>query len=204
MTPFQYLVVALAAYLIGSFSSGIVLAAIKGRDIRKEGSKSSGATNVTRVMGLGYGLLTFLGDFIKASLAVWVGVLICGYPGAMVAGIYAVAGHNWPVYYQFRGGKGIVCSVAVLIWMSPVEALVASALAVLVIALTRFVSLGSLTMVGVSTLLILIFKPFVPLGAWALILLLLAVYQHRTNIMRLLRGEENKLDLKKKPPVKPS
>jgi len=78
MTPFQYLAVALAAYLIGSFSSGIVLAAIKGRDIRKEGSKSSGATNVTRVMGLGYGLLTFLGDFIKASLAVWVGVLMCG------------------------------------------------------------------------------------------------------------------------------
>ena len=198
MTPFQYLSVALIAYLVGSFSSGIVLSAFKGRDIRKEGSKSTGATNVTRVMGVGYGLLTFLGDFIKASLAVWVGVLICGYPGAMVAGIYVVVGHNWPVYYQFRGGKGIVCSIAVLLLVCPVEALIAGALAILVIALTRYVSLGSLTMVGVSAVLILIFKPFVPHGAWALILLVLAVYQHRANIARLMRGEENKLNLKRK------
>lgn len=197
MTPFQYLSVALIAYLIGSFSSGIVLSAFKGRDIRKEGSRSTGATNVTRVMGVGYGLLTFLGDFIKASLAVWVGVLICGYPGAMVAGIYVVVGHNWPIYYQFRGGKGIVCSIAVLLLVCPVEALIAGALAILVIALTRYVSLGSLTMVGVSAILILIFKPFVPHSAWALILLVLAVYQHRTNIAQLLRGEENKLNLKR-------
>lgn len=197
MTPLEYLLVAVIAYLLGSFSFGIYLSALKGKDIRAEGSKSAGATNVTRVLGLKFGLLTFLGDFIKASLAVLIGRLLAGQGGMLAAALFAVAGHNWPIYYRFKGGKGIVCSVAVLLWVCPPEAAIAGALALLAITLTKYVSLGSLVMVGGSSLLIIIFRPFIPLGAWSLILVMLAVWQHRANIRRLLRGEESKLKLKK-------
>jgi glycerol-3-phosphate acyltransferase PlsY len=197
MTPLQYLLIAVIAYLLGSFSFGIYLSAMRGKDIRAEGSKSSGATNVTRVLGIKFGLLTFLGDFVKATLAVLIGNMIAGQAGMQAAGIFAVVGHNWPVYYRFKGGKGIVCSVAVLLWVCPPEAAVASALAVITIILTKYVSLGSLVMVGVSSMLIIVSRPFIPLGAWSLILILLAIWQHRANIRRLIRGEESKLKLKK-------
>lgn len=197
MNPFQYLVIGVIAYLIGSFSTGIILSGTRGKDIRKEGSKSAGATNVTRVLGLGYGVLTLLGDFLKATLAVFIGRWIAGDSGAMTAGIYVIVGHNWPVYYQFRGGKGIACSIAVLFWLCPVETLIGIGCAIASIALTRFVSVGSLVLLSVSTIAILINRPFFPLGIWAILITALAYFQHRTNIHRLIQGKENKLNLKK-------
>ncbi|HSK69706.1 MAG TPA: glycerol-3-phosphate 1-O-acyltransferase PlsY [Candidatus Limnocylindria bacterium] len=190
----QYLLVIVSAYLIGSFSTGITLSRLQGRDIRREGSRSSGATNVTRVLGLGYGLLTFLGDFLKAALAVLLGRLIGGMPGMLAAGLFAVIGHNWPVYYKFKGGKGVVCSIAVLLLTFPVPALIAGGAAILSIVLTRYVSVGSLIFVGLSALLILFTRGFLPYGLWALVLFALAAYQHRANISRLLRGQENKFE----------
>ena len=200
MTVPQYLIVALIAYLIGSVSSGIIISTFKGRDVRNEGSKSAGATNVTRVLGLSYGMLTFLGDFAKAALAVLAGWLIARMNGAMVAAVFCVIGHNWPVYYNFKGGKGIVCSVAVVILLCPLEGLIAGAAAILVIWASRYVSLGSLTYLAVSTLLIMLIKGPVPLGWWALILLVMGLFQHRSNIQRLLNGTENKFSPKQKAP----
>ena len=198
MTIPQYLMVALISYLIGSVSSGIIISTFKGRDIRNEGSKSAGATNVTRVLGLSHGMLTFLGDFAKASLAVLAGHLIAGQKGAMVAAVFCVIGHNWPLYYTFKGGKGIVCSVAVVILLCPLEGLIAGAAAILVIWWTRYVSLGSLTYLAVGTLLIMLIKGPYPLGWWALILLVMGIFQHRSNIQRLLAGTENKFSPKQK------
>lgn len=200
MTVPQYLMVALIAYLIGSVSSGIIISTFKGRDVRNEGSKSAGATNVTRVLGISYGMLTFLGDFAKAALAVLAGYLIAWMNGAMVAAVFCVIGHNWPVYYNFKGGKGIVCSVAVVILLCPLEGLIAGAAAILVIWASRYVSLGSLTYLAVSTLLIMLFRGPYPLGWWALILLVMGIFQHRSNIQRLLSGTENKFSPKRKPP----
>lgn len=197
MTPFQYILIGIIAYLIGSFSTGIVLSGTRGTDIRKEGSKSAGATNVTRVLGLGYGVLTLLGDFAKATLAVYIGRFIAGESGAMAAGIYAIVGHNWPVYYQFRGGKGIACSIAVLFWLCPIETLIGIACAIVSIAVTKFVSVGSLVLLSVSTIAILINRPLFPLGIWALLITALAYYQHRTNLRRLIQGKENRLSFKK-------
>lgn len=196
MSILKLIVIALISYLIGSFSPGIFFSALKGRDIRKEGSKSSGATNVTRVMGISYGLLTFISDITKAALALWLGWLISGKSGAMLAGIFTILGHNWPIYYGFKGGKGVACSVAILVIICPLEGLIACAAAVLVIALTRYVSLGSLTLLTVGTLLIIILRGFIPYGFWALLLMLLAFYQHRTNIERLLAGNENRFSFK--------
>lgn len=197
MTWTNIIIIAVLAYLIGSFSFGIFLSALQGKDIRKEGSKSSGATNVTRVMGLSLGMITFLGDFIKAVIAIWIGWLLEGTNGAMLAGVLAVVGHNWPVYYQFRGGKGVVCSVAVLLIICPLEGSIAAVLAVLVIWLTKYVSLGSLTYLFVASVMLLILRGFHPYGWWSLILLALGIFQHRTNIKRLLSGKENKLSFKK-------
>lgn len=194
-----FLLVALISYLVGSFSSGIVLSALKGKDVRKEGSGSSGATNVTRVLGPAFGLITFAADFLKACVALLLGYWIAGVNGALVASVFAVIGHNWPVYYRFQGGKGIVCSIAVLILMCPVEALIASAVTLVLIALTRYVSLGSLTALSLSFLLIVINRGFMPYGWWSLILLVLGVFQHRENIRRIIMGTENKLSFKRKP-----
>lgn len=200
MSPIQYVLAALVAYLIGSFSFGILISAAKGHDIRQEGSKSSGATNVSRVLGLSYGLVTFLADFLKAALALGAGALIAGTNGAMVASIFVVIGHNWPVYYQFKGGKGIVCSVAVVILMCPLEGLLAGLIAIGVIAAFKYVSLGSLTYLASATILLMAIRGPVPYGWWSLILLVLGVFQHRSNIVRLISGKENKFTMRKSKP----
>lgn len=197
MTPSQYGLIALISYLIGSFSFGIVISATKGRDIRQEGSKSSGATNVTRVLGFFYGVMTFLGDFIKAAAALGAGAMIAGRNGALVASVFVVIGHNWPVYYRFKGGKGVVCSVAVVLLLYPLEGIIASLSAIGVICLSRYVSLGSLTYLTVSTVLLMVLRGPIPHGFWAVILLVLGIFQHRSNIQRLLQGTENKLSLKR-------
>lgn len=197
----QYLLVALLSYLIGSFSFGIFISASKGQDVREKGSKSSGATNVSRVLGFGFGLLTFLGDFAKASLAIWIGQALGGMHGMLTAGLYAVIGHNWPIYYKFKGGKGIVCSVAVIAWVVPtvpLTGLIIGLISLLIIYLTRYVSVGSLSFLAISAVWVLITMSFHPYGIWSLILLGLGVYQHRTNIKRLMDGNENKIGAKKK------
>ena len=198
MSLAQFLLTALIAYLIGSFSSGIFVSALKGRDIRKEGSKSSDATNVTRVLGPSYGLVTFLGDFLKSALALGAGYVIAGLNGALAASVFTVIGHNWPIYYQFQGGKGIVCSVAVVLLICPAEAGIAGAATILIIWLTRYVSVGSLSFLALSALLLIIRRGMVPYGWWSLILLALGLFQHRSNIARLLNGTENKFSLKRK------
>lgn len=193
----EYFMIAALAYLIGSFSFGILISSLKGRDIRQEGSKSSGATNVTRVLGPAMGLLTFLGDFLKAALAIWVGYLIRGTQGALVASVFAVIGHNWPAYYQFRGGKGVVCSIAVVILMAPLEGIISGAIAIGIIWATKYVSLGSLGFMLSAAILLTILRGPLPYGVWALILLVLGIFQHRSNIQRLLEGKENKLSFKR-------
>ena len=197
MTLMQYQLIITAAYLIGSFSSGIHISSSQGRDIRSEGSGSSGATNVARVLGTRFGLLTFACDFLKTALAVGFGWLISGRAGTLAAGIFVVIGHNWPVYYHFRGGKGVVCSTAVLLILFPLEALAAGAAAILVIWLSRYVSLGSLVLLLASAALISIFRGFLPSGLWSVILLGLALFQHRSNVARLIQGRENKLSFKR-------
>ena len=107
-----------------------------------------------------------------------------------------VIGHNWPVYYNFKGGKGIVCSVVVIL-LCPLEGLLAGAAAILVIWWTRFVSLGSLTFLVVSTITLFITRGAFPYGWWAVILLVMGLFQHRSNISRLISGTENKFSPKR-------
>lgn len=189
----RYLLCAVIAYLLGSISTGILIAKQEGHDIRSEGSHNTGASNALRVLGLKGGALTFLGDFLKAALAVGLGLWIGGHYGGMIAGLFVVLGHNWPVFFGFQGGKGIACSTAVLLILYPWQGAVAAALCLIVIAIWRYISVGSLTMLAVFAVLILATQPFWPCGVWALILLALGVYRHRGNLVRLKNGTENKI-----------
>lgn len=117
-------------------------------NIRNEGSHNTGASNVLRVLGLKDGLITFVGDFAKAALACLIGNLLVPSAfgvegmGRIVAALFVVIGHNWPVFYHFQGGKGVACSTAVVLLIHFWCGLPSILLCVLVIALTRYISLG--------------------------------------------------------------
>ncbi len=194
----KYILCALIAYLLGSFSTGILVASRQGHDIRSEGSKNTGASNALRVLGLKGGAIVFLGDFIKASIAVGIGHLLLGLNGAMVAGLFVVLGHNWPVFFGFKGGKGIACSAAILVFTFFWQGLIAIVICLAVIYFTRYISLGSLTMLSVFFLLVSITAGFWPFGVWALALALLGFWRHRSNLQRLKNGTENKIGQKAK------
>ncbi len=184
-------------YALGCFSTGLLLSKRQKVDIRELGSKSSGATNMARILGPKLGLLTFFGDLCKAALAAALGYAIRGMDGALISGLFVVIGHNWPATYRFKGGKGVACSIGVMLVLMPLETLIAGVFAILAIALTKYVSLGSLVFLLVNAIIIPFTKSLWPVGLWAVLLFLIAAYRHRANIGRLVRGEENKFSLKK-------
>ena len=145
-----YLIVScILAYLIGSVSVGIIVSKVKkGPDLRKVGSGNTGASNVQRTMGWKYGLITFFGDGLKGILACVIAQLLTGsHYAALLAGLCCVIGHNWPVFFGFKGGKGVATTGGVMLFCAPVPALICIALAILLIALFRYISLGSLALV---------------------------------------------------------
>ena len=195
-----YLISGVAAYLLGSISSGILVSrAGNGPDLRKVGSGNTGATNVQRTMGWKWGLITFAGDCLKAVLACWIGRLVTGSPyGAMFGGLMVIIGHNWPVFFQFRGGKGVASSCGVMLFCFPLPAVICFAVTSALIAITRYVSLGSITMLTLYAILVSCFFSDGDLRIilWAVLLAAFCLYRHRPNIRRLIRGEENKLGQK--------
>jgi len=200
------LLIAILSYLLGCFSTGITISRAQGVDIRSKGSKNTGASNVLRVLGLKSGLVTFVGDFLKAALAVLIGhLLLPGETfgvmdfGKMLGGLFAVLGHNWPVFYGFKGGKGVACSAAVVFFVSPLWGIIAIVICLLVIAITRYISLGSMTLL----FLYMVFMCVNHWGEWVkclftVILFVLCVWRHRANLQRLLNGTENKIGQKAK------
>ncbi len=199
----KYALCCIAAYLLGSVSSGILISRSRGHNIRSEGSKNTGASNVLRSVGVVEGLLTFVCDFAKATAAVWIGRALLGQWGAMAAGIFVVIGHNWPLFFEFRGGKGIACSVAVLLFTYSWQGAAAIGLCLLLILLTRYISLGSLSLLTAFAVLVALTEGIWPAGAWAILLALLGYWRHRGNIRRILDGTEHRLTFKKKTPPAP-
>jgi len=193
--------IAAIGYLLGCFSTGITISRAQGVDIRSKGSKNTGASNVLRVLGVKSGVLTFVGDIVKAALACWIGYFILPGKvfgieryGMMLGGLFAVLGHNWPVFYGFKGGKGVACSAAVVFFVDVLCALPAIAICLIVIAVTRFISLGSMTLLFCY----MVFMCIAHWGEWAMclftvLLFVLCVWRHRANIKRLLNGTENKI-----------
>ena len=197
-----YLGVALISYFVGSFSFAIVLSALFGLpDPRQVGSKNPGATNMLRSGKKMVALLTLAGDAVKG----WICVFICqhliltdGLVGiAALAGFFAFLGHLYPIFFAFKGGKGVATALGVVVGLSPQAAGLTIVLFLLVVLICRYVSLGSMiSAVGAA-----IGMPFFGVDrvgqgfVWAMVLLL--IWRHRSNIKKLVTGQENKVFAKK-------
>ncbi|AIS52679.1 glycerol-3-phosphate acyltransferase PlsY [Thermoanaerobacter kivui] len=188
---------AIIAYLIGCINNAYIFTKYtRNIDIRNYGSGNAGATNVLRVLGYKAAAPVFALDVLKGVIAVLIGKYLIGNTGAMIAGIAVVCGHNWPVFLKFKGGKGIATSIGVIMTVSPILGLIALAIGVTVVVLTKYVSLGSITGTVTFVLLNAIFWDSTQIFIFSLILASLAIFQHRSNIKRLLTGTESKLGQK--------
>ncbi|AZK47160.1 glycerol-3-phosphate 1-O-acyltransferase PlsY [Paenibacillus lentus] len=187
------------SYLLGSVSFSVVLAkSLRGIDIRQHGSGNAGATNTLRVLGKGPAIMVLALDVLKGIAAVWIGRWLGGdYVWVpLLCGLAAIVGHNWPVYFRFRGGKGIATTIGVMASLFFFPALYAGIIAILSIVFTRYVSLGSLLFV-LLTPLFLVFSGQIGPYLWtSLIIFVFAFWRHRTNIVKLVQGKENKLGSK--------
>jgi glycerol-3-phosphate acyltransferase PlsY len=180
------------SYLIGAVPTGLLLVRLlKGEDIRKHGSGNIGTVNVLRVAGPATAAAVLVVDMLKGLVPVLLAARITTTPWLIVAcGLAAIAGHNWSVFLGFRGGKGIATSFGVLLGLSWVAAVVAAAVWVGVVAITRYASLGSL--MGVASVPLVLWRLRAPVEyvAFGIIAALFAIYRHRGNIQRLVTGTE--------------
>ncbi len=213
------LISAAVAYLIGSLDFAIILSKGLGKsDVREKGSGNAGATNVLRNHGVKMALATTVGDVGKASIAValaWFVIFpLCGAPmyalhGAYVAAVFVVLGHLFPVFFGFRGGKGVTTMFGAFVVIQPLIALGCFAAFVIIIAISKMVSLGA---ISAATLLSVVM--FIGHKYWAdppmtdlqigwftaavVIVSTLVIVKHKDNIKRLIKGEERKISFKKK------
>lgn len=202
--------IAIVSYLIGSINSAIIVGKIKssGDDIRNHGSGNAGATNALRTYGKSAAAFVVLGDCLKSAISCIIAIIVAYNTslgvenvklGIYAAGIGAVLGHNFPLYFGFKGGKGILVSVTALMFANWKIALVILIISILVMAITKYVSLGSVLGAVLFIVLPLIFETDnIPYLIFCIILAVLAIYKHKTNIVRLIKGEENKISGKKK------
>ncbi|MFT8708657.1 MAG: glycerol-3-phosphate 1-O-acyltransferase PlsY [Sporolactobacillus sp.] len=188
------------SYFIGAVSfSYLITKKIKKVDIRQTGSGNAGATNTQRILGTGPAIGVLLLDILKGIVCVAIARLLNIADWAIVlAGLAAVVGHDFPVYYGFKGGKGVATTIGVFFMIMPLQALIAGLLTLTIIALTRYVSLGSLVFLLLTPILGCFFGGYsVPVLAVMFIITALAFYQHRANINRLMHGKENKIGHRK-------
>jgi glycerol-3-phosphate acyltransferase PlsY len=197
------LTVALAliiSYLIGSISFSFIAGKLlKGIDIRKHGSGNAGATNTLRVIGKGPAITVLLLDVAKGVCAVWLGLWL-GDGNVWIpvlCGLLVIVGHNWPVFFGFKGGKGIATTIGVMATLCFWPALFAGIIAILAIIVTRYVSLGSLLFAGLTPVFLLLLGYSGPLLTASLVIAIFAFIRHRSNIVKLIQRKENKLGAKK-------
>ncbi len=187
-------------YLLGSISFSYLYGKLfKGIDIRNHGSGNAGATNTLRVLGKGPAILVLALDVLKAIFAVWIGKWLqqdeLWIP--VLCGVAAIIGHNWPIFFGFRGGKGIATTIGVMATLCFLPTLYAGLIAILAIVITRYVSLGSLLFTGLIPFFIWGMDRPMPYLTASIVICLFAFLRHRSNIMKLLQGKENKLGSKK-------
>lgn len=192
----------LLGYLLGSISGSLLLGRLRGVDIRRQGSGNAGGTNALRTQGFRFALGVIVIDVGKAALAAWAG----GYGiaderhalvVALLAGAAAAAGHVWPIYFGFRGGKGVAAVLGVLLVLWPTGALIMVVTALLVLGISGYVGLGSIVaglgLVPAAALIV----PEPHRGVWVVAAGVIAgfiLYTHRSNVQRLRAGTENRFE----------
>ena len=219
------LLASLAGYLLGSINSAIIVSKIFFHDdVRNHGSGNAGLTNTLRTYGLKAAGLTLLGDVLKTVLAIFIGAVLGGFcyfrgisfgkmwgdmPMAYLAGFFSIIGHILPVYYGFKGGKGVLCTAAMALVLTPIEFLILITLFVIIVATSKYVSLGSITVAFFYPITVAAHVKIVSGvsnaldGTVALITILIAliiIFCHRQNIVRISKGTERKLSFGKKKP----
>ena len=200
----------LLAYLIGGIPTSFIAGKLKGIDITKHGSGNSGATNALRVLGTKIGVTVMLLDAFKGIVAILVGRWILSLLSIEVTQIYditlgvtAILGHVFSIYLKFKGGKGVATAAGVYGLLSPITLLIALAAFIIVVAVTRYVSLGSIIaaiVLVISQLVMNYLSNFEQLSILILTIFvaLFIILKHKQNISRLIKGNENKLVFKKK------
>ncbi len=213
MIFFSCLIASLIGYFLGSCNSSIIVVKLlKGKDIREYGSNNAGLTNTLRCFGKGCALLTLIGDLTKGVVAVLLSRLICSLMNAginggdihyigYIAGFFAILGHIFPIYYGFRGGKGVLVGVSIFIVTDPPVFLILILIFIFILVISKYVSLSSIISAGLAPFITFVFHGLIydePLKyalLYSILSLLMSsviIYMHKSNIERLKNGVENK------------
>ena len=196
----RYILCAVLGYLLGSFSASILISKyIFRRDVRKSGSGNAGAANTARVFGIGAGLLTLGGDFLKCLIAMLLTRALAGEIGMCVGGMTCMLGHCFPLYFHFRGGKAVATGAAVALLIDWRVLAIALAVYLLAAVLFRFASLASLCAAAAIPVVSLILSVSTPKLVLAVFTFVLVAVMHRGNIARLLAGTEPKFSFGTRP-----
>lgn len=204
-----YILDAVIAYLLGSISFSVIFSKkMAGIDVREEGSKNAGTTNVLRTVGKKAAALTLICDILKGVVAVLIGYAISFITTELnaallvqIAGTFAIIGHTFPVFFKFKGGKGIATSLGILLLVNYQIGLICLVFWIVIVLFTRMVSLGSImAAILFPVLTIFINQNYLVEGnyiVFGVIVAALVVFNHRSNVKRILGGNENKLSFKK-------
>ena len=202
-----YLTVAIVAYVIGSINFAVIFSRkFAGFDVREKGSKNAGTTNVLRTVGKKVAALTLICDILKGVLAVLVAILAkTMWEGfdvqtlKYIAGIMVILGHTYPIFFEFRGGKGVATAIGVLLMLNWKIGLICLIFGVLLIAITKMVSLGSMCGALLFPVLSIFMQKEITILQIVLCFVIgaIVIFNHRTNIKRIKEGKENKLSFKK-------
>lgn len=207
-----YIIIAILAYAIGSISFSVIISKkMAGFDVRKKGSGNAGSTNVLRTVGKKAAIITLICDVLKGIVAIIIAVvagnIINNIDKALlvqIAGIFVIIGHTFPIFFEFKGGKGVATALGVLLITNWKIGLICLIFALIIIILTKMVSVGSMGAAILFPILTLFigqnfivpatgFKYFI----YSLILALIVIFNHRENIKRIMNGTENKISFKK-------
>ena len=185
----------LFSYLLGSVSfSYFISKRIKGVDIRKVGSGNAGATNISRVLGLKFALLVLFLDALKGFVvALLASYLATNTPLFLLCCGAVIIGHNWPVFFGFKGGRGVATTLGVFLVIAPILTLIVLSFLIIFIGLTRYVSLGSIIGAISAPVVLLRLRYPLPYFNFGMAVCLLLLWRHAPNIKRLLQGKESKL-----------
>ena len=202
-----YITVAIVAYVIGSINFAVIFSRkFAGFDVREKGSKNAGTTNVLRTVGKKVAALTLLCDILKGVAAILVALLSQvmwdGFDITVlkyIAGFMVILGHTFPIFFEFRGGKGVATAIGVLLMLNWKIGLICLVFGILIIAVSKMVSLGSISAAVLFPVLTIFIGENVGLAGIVVSFLIaaLVVFNHRANIRRLKEGKENKLSFKK-------
>lgn len=209
-----YIIVAVIAYLIGSINFSIILSKkMAGFDIREKGSGNAGTTNMLRSVGKKAAAITLICDILKGVVSILIAVLagkiIKNLDNALLvqlAGIFVIIGHTFPVFFKFKGGKGIATALGVLLMINWQIGLICLIFALVLMALTKMVSVGSIAAAILFPILVAFIDQnyIVPTSnsnwsylVFSIIIALLVIFNHRANVQRILNGTENRLSFKK-------